>query len=153
VGSQADLMATGVIPKLGPEANRPGFSLHERLRGKQVALKTALLDQKTLAGVGNIYADEALWRARLKPSQLAATVGKVAAARLQQALVEVLNEAISNRGSSIEGYRDAWGQKGRQQESLAVYGRGGEPCLRCGRTLHQKQIGGRSSVFCVHCQV
>ena len=151
-GFEAELQAAGVQSELGPEANGLGFDLYERLRGRRVALKTALLNQRILAGVGNIYADEALWRARLRPERSAGGLSRRGAQRLQQALREVLLEAIENRGSTIEGYRDAWGQKGRQQEQLAVYGRAGEPCLRCGWSLSSKRIGGRSSVWCARCQ-
>lgn len=152
VGGEQDLEAEEVWAKLGPEANLAGFDLYERLAGKRVAIKSALLDQKVLAGVGNIYADEALWRARIRPERPAGEVTKREARKLQEAIMEVLNEAIENRGSSIEGYRDAQGERGKQQEYLAVYGRAGEACERCRRSLSTKRIGGRSSVFCEHCQ-
>ena len=152
IGTDAELEATGVLPKLGPEAISEDFSLHERLKGRKTALKSALLDQRVLAGVGNIYADEALWQARLRPDREAGKLSHPQARRLQAAIKEVLEEGITNRGSTIEGYRDAWGRKGRQQEKLAAYGRQGQPCWRCAKPLQGKRIGGRSSTWCAHCQ-
>jgi formamidopyrimidine-DNA glycosylase len=140
-----------MMPRLGPEAIGE-FSLHERLKGKQASIKAVLLDQHVLAGVGNIYADEALWRARVRPGKPAGDLNRPQAARLQKSLKEVLMEAVVNRGSSIEGYRDAWGLKGQQQEHLAVYGRASQPCWRCGRPLRMQRLGGRSSTWCTHCQ-
>lgn len=155
LGSEQELRAVGRLPRLGPEPLDPDFTgaeLHRRLRGRRAPLKAVLLDQSVLAGVGNIYADEALFRARLRPDRAAGSLGPRAAGRLRQALVESLRQAIANRGSSIDDYRDAWGGMGSQQEQLLVYGRAGEPCPRCGRPLSLVRVGGRSSVFCRRCQ-
>jgi formamidopyrimidine-DNA glycosylase len=111
-----------------------------------------LLDQAVVAGVGNIYADESLYRARLRPDRPAGRLSKASARRLHEALRESLQLAISNRGSSVDDYRDGYGEKGRQQEELLVYGRAGQPCPNCGRPLSLVRLAGRSTVFCRRCQ-
>ena len=111
-----------------------------------------LLDQKALAGVGNIYADESLHRARLRPDRIAEGVSRKSARRLHESLRESLETAIRNRGSSVDTYRDAWGEVGGQQEVLLVYGRAGQPCFTCGRPLSAVRIAGRTTVFCRRCQ-
>ena len=126
--------------------------LHAMLRERRSPIKAVLLDQGAIAGVGNIYADESLHRAGLRPSRLASTVSKRSAQRLHQSLRESLELAIVNRGSSVDTYRDAWGEVGGQQEKLLVYGRAGEPCFTCGRPLSMIRIAGRTTVFCRRCQ-
>jgi formamidopyrimidine-DNA glycosylase len=111
-----------------------------------------LLDQSTVAGVGNIYADESLHRARLRPDRAAGSLSRKSVARLHASLRDSLEVAIRNRGSSVDSYRDAWGQVGNQQESLLVYGRAGEPCFTCGRPLAVVRLAGRTTVFCTRCQ-
>jgi formamidopyrimidine-DNA glycosylase len=105
-----------------------------------------------LAGVGNIYADEACFQARVRPDRSANTLSRPAVTRLRRALDQSLRRAIANRGSSVADYRDAWGEAGRQQEELLVYGRAGQPCVRCGRLLSVIRVAGRSTVFCRRCQ-
>jgi len=155
LGTEIDLLAARALPRLGPEPIDPDFTpaqLYKALRRRRAPLKAVLLDQSTLAGVGNIYADESLYRARIRPDRSASRVSKASAARLHESLRTSLETAIRNRGSSVDTYRDAWGEMGAQQEELAVYGRGGEPCLTCGRPLATVRIGGRTTVFCRRCQ-
>ena len=155
LGAEDALVAAKKLPNLGPEPIDPDFAaeeLYRRLKRRRAPLKAVLLDQGAVAGVGNIYADESLYRARLRPSRLASTVSRQSARRLHEAMRESLLVAISNRGSSVDTYRDAWGEVGGQQEKLMVYGRAGEPCFRCGRPLTSVRIAGRTTVFCRRCQ-
>lgn len=155
LGDEQALLSSKKLPRLGPEPIDPEFAadeLYQRLRGRRAPLKAVLLDQAAIAGVGNIYADESLHRARLRPDRIAGTVSRRSAQRLHESLRESLAAAIQNRGSSVDTYRDAWGEVGGQQEKLLVYGRAGEPCFTCGRPLSTKRIAGRTTVFCRHCQ-
>ncbi len=155
LGTEEALLASKKLPRLGPEPIDPGFAadeLYRRLRRRKTSLKAVLLDQAAIAGVGNIYADESLHRARLRPDRIAGTVSRRSAARLHESLRYSLEVAIANRGSSVDTYRDAWGEIGGQQEKLLVYGRAGEPCFTCGRPLTMIRIAGRSTVFCRRCQ-
>jgi len=141
--------------RLGLEPFDPDFDaehLWALARGSRTPVKSFLLDQKRIAGVGNIYADESLHRARLRPDRLAGTLSRKSAQRLHESLRVSLLMAIKNRGSSVDTYRDAWGEIGGQQEKLLVYGRAGEPCFTCGRPLALIRIAGRSTVFCRRCQ-
>jgi formamidopyrimidine-DNA glycosylase len=155
LGTEAGLLESKAMPSLGPEPIDPEFGaddLYQRFRRRRAPLKAVLLDQATIAGVGNIYADESLHRARLRPDRIARSLSKKSVRRLHESLRESLLVAIQNRGSSVDTYRDAWGEVGGQQERLLVYGRAGEPCFTCGRPLSLVRIAGRSSVFCRHCQ-
>jgi formamidopyrimidine-DNA glycosylase len=155
LGTEEDLLSSKKMPRLGPEPIDPEFladELYRRLHKRRTALKAVLLDQAAIAGVGNIYADESLHRARLRPDRIAGTVSRKSAQRLHESLRESLRTAIENRGSSVDTYRDAWGEVGGQQEKLLVYGRAGEPCFTCGRPLSLIRIAGRSTVFCRRCQ-
>jgi len=154
LGTEPSLRAARKMPILGPEPIDAKFvaeELYQRLRKRRTALKAVLLDQAAIAGVGNIYA-ESLHRAKLRPDRLARTLSRKSVRRLHEALRESLLVAISNRGSSVDTYRDAWGDMGGQQEKLMVYGRAGEPCFTCGRPLASIRIAGRSTVFCRRCQ-
>jgi formamidopyrimidine-DNA glycosylase (fpg) len=155
LGTESDLLVARAMPPLGPEPIDPGFGaddLYQRFRNRKARLKAVLLDQSTIAGVGNIYADESLHRARLRPDRIAGSLSRSSVRRLHEALRVSLLLAIKNRGSSVDTYRDAWGEVGSQQEKLQVYGRAGEPCFTCGRPLSLVRIAGRSSVFCRRCQ-
>jgi formamidopyrimidine-DNA glycosylase len=111
------------------------------------------MDQRAVVGIGNIYANEALWRARIDPSRAAKTVSAPEASALRASIVDVLTESIAHRGTSFRDYRDASGARGGFVERLAVYGRAGEPCPRCGRRLiGTHAIDGRMTVLCAHCQ-
>ena len=144
-----------VFGRHGPEPLTRSFSsarFAERLRRRSARLKTLLLDQSFVAGVGNIYADEALWRARLHPLRAADTLTPEEVRRLHRAVRRVLRQAIENRGSSFSDYVGADGEPGANAERLSVYRRTGEPCLRCGRTIERIVVGQRSTHFCAHCQ-
>ncbi len=139
----------------GPEPLQRGFTTRrfaERLSRRSAKLKTLLLDQSFIAGVGNIYADEALWRARLHPLRAADTLDAREIRRLHRAVRQVLREGIANRGSSISDYVGADGEPGNNAERLAVYRRTGEPCFRCGRRIERIVVGQRSTHFCPRCQ-
>ena len=141
---------------LGAEPLDPTFSpehLSALLRGSRQSVKKVLMDQRRLAGVGNIYANEALWRAGIDPSREGRRIGDAEAASLHEALVSVLRESIEARGTSFRDYRDASGERGSFAERLSVYGRSGQPCPRCGATLiGTHAIDGRTTVFCARCQ-
>jgi formamidopyrimidine-DNA glycosylase len=139
----------------GPEPLSRSFSamrLADRLRRRSARLKTLLLDQSFLAGVGNIYADEALWRARLHPLRAADTLTPAEIRRLHRAVRQVLRQGIRNRGASFADYVGADGEPGENAERLAVYRRTDEPCLRCGRPIQRIVVGQRSTHFCPNCQ-
>jgi formamidopyrimidine-DNA glycosylase len=144
-----------VFGRHGPEPLSSTFTaarLAERLRGRSARLKTLLLDQSFIAGVGNIYADEALWRARLHPLRAADTLTRDEVARLHRAIRSVLRQGISNRGTSFGDYVGADDQPGDNAEKLSVYQRAGEPCFRCGRPIQRIVVGQRSTHFCPRCQ-
>ena len=143
------------IAKLGPEPLEEAFTaaaLRALLRGRTGRIKPLLMNQEFLAGMGNIYVDEALFRAGLHPLRSSASLTSRDVARLHQAIRDVLLESIANRGSSIDDYRDADGQKGYHHVYLRVYGRAGEPCEACGRPIAKTVIGGRGTHFCPRCQ-
>ena len=141
---------------LGIEPLDPGFSeahLSVLLRGSRQAVKKVLMDQRVLVGVGNIYANEACWRAGVDPSRQARDLAPDDVARLHAGITSVLTDSIAARGTSFRDYRDASGGRGDFERSLAVYGRGGEPCLRCGaRLVETHAIDGRTTVLCAGCQ-
>lgn len=141
--------------ELGVEPLSPGFSaarLSVLLRGRRAPLKAFLLDQRRIAGVGNIYADEALFRAGLHPLRPAGSVGPRGAARLRDALIETLELGIAQAGSSVDSFVDPEGAPGSFQEMLNVYQRNGEPCRRCGTPIERVVVGGRGTHFCPRCQ-
>lgn len=142
--------------RLGSEPLDPALTpqhLWERLRTHRMALKAALLDQSVVAGIGNIYADEALFVAGLHPARRTDTVTLEEAERLLAALRRVLSAAIASRGTTIRDYRDAQGQRGGYQRQLQVYGRPpGAPCPHCGTSLERLRLAGRSTTFCPRCQ-
>jgi formamidopyrimidine-DNA glycosylase len=141
---------------LGAEPLDPSFTdayLSGLLRGSRQAVKKLLMDQRRIAGVGNIYANEALWRAGIDPSRQGCTLRAPEIAALHEAVVSVLREAIAARGTSFRDYRDASGERGEFVQRLAAYGRGGLPCPRCGaRLISTHEIDGRATVFCAYCQ-
>jgi formamidopyrimidine-DNA glycosylase len=142
--------------RLGIEPLDPAFTdahLSGILRGSRQPVKKVLMDQRAVAGIGNIYANEALWRAGIDPSRAASDVSQAETSSLRQAIVDVLTESIALRGTSFRDYRDARGARGGFVERLAVYGRAGEACPRCGRRLvGTHAIDGRMTVLCAHCQ-
>jgi formamidopyrimidine-DNA glycosylase len=142
--------------RLGKEPLDPAFTsvaLSAFLRSSNQPVKKVLMDQRRIAGVGNIYANEALWAARIDPSRPARAVSGAEASALRDALVGILKKAIEARGTTFRDFRDASGQRGGFAAQLAVYGRGGEPCVRCGSRLTLTHaIDGRATVFCHRCQ-
>jgi formamidopyrimidine-DNA glycosylase len=124
----------------------------ELFRGRKTPIKSALLNQKLLRGVGNIYADESLFRAGIRPRRRAASLTRKELSRLHGTIREVLKEAISLGGSSISDYVDAEGGEGFFQLQHRVYGREGEPCLICNTPIKRIVIAGRSSHYCPGCQ-
>ena len=139
----------------GPEPLSSGFTierLKERMSRRSAKLKTLLLDQSFIAGVGNIYADEALWRARLHPLRAADSLDEDEVRRLHRSIRRVLRQGIANRGSSFSDYVSADGQPGENAERLMVYRRTEQPCYRCGRPIRRVVVAQRSTHFCPRCQ-
>jgi formamidopyrimidine-DNA glycosylase len=146
-----------VTGDLGPEPLADELTLAEfqrRLDGRSGRLKSLLLNQAFLAGLGNIYADEVLFQAGLHPLRTAGSLAPAEEERLYRALRTVLRQAIADRGTTLGdgGYVDSGGRAGNYQERIAVYRRTGEPCLRCQTPIERRIIGGRSSHFCPRCQ-
>jgi formamidopyrimidine-DNA glycosylase len=141
------------IARLGPEPLEVEFDeFHRRMRGRQTSIKALLLNQDFVRGIGNIYADESLFRARIHPKAVAGRLRRDRARRLYDAVREVLSEAIEAGGSSISDYVDAEGRKGWFQINHRVYGRAGEPCTACGKPIRRIVVAQRSSHFCSQCQ-
>ncbi len=123
-----------------------------KIRGKRARIKALLLDQSVLRGVGNIYADESLWRAKIHPKRLGTRLRKEQVKELYRALQGILERAIVMRGSSIADFLDAEGQPGEYQRHHRAYGREGKPCFRCRTRIKRLTVAGRSSYFCPQCQ-
>jgi formamidopyrimidine-DNA glycosylase len=123
-----------------------------RVRSHRARIKALLLDQGVLRGVGNIYADESLWRARIHPARLGSRLSKKQAETLHHALRDILEKAIVLRGSSISDFLDAEGEPGEYQRHHRAYGREGKRCYRCGKLIRRAIVAGRSSYFCPRCQ-
>lgn len=141
---------------LGAEPLDPAFSaahLSALVRGSRQAIKKVLMDQRRVVGVGNIYANEALWRAGVDPSREARSLTPGEVERLHAGVTGVLAESVEARGTSFRDYVDASGARGGFVERLAAYGRGGEPCVACdARLVETHAVDGRSTVFCAWCQ-
>jgi formamidopyrimidine-DNA glycosylase len=141
--------------RLGREPLDRGFTakrLGERLEGRRAPLKAALLDQRTVAGLGNIYVDEALWRAQLHPLRTAGSLDADELARLTKAIREALRAGIARQGASLRDYSTPDGGRGRMQDRFRVYGREGEPCPRCGTPIEKIRSAGRGTWYCPNCQ-
>lgn len=144
-----------VHPGLGPEPLEDEFEVaawKTLLKRRSAPVKALLLDQKALAGVGNIYADEALFAAGIDPRKAANKITGPKAVRLHDAIIEVLHEALGDRGSSFRDYVDGRGNEGRHQLKVKVYQRTDEPCYACGAPIRRVVVGGRSTHFCPRCQ-
>lgn len=142
-----------VASRLGPEPfDAAAKYWRDCLSGSKRCLKAVLLDQSVVAGVGNIYADEALFEAHLHPARLAFDLDAAEADRLRRAVAAVLRRGIARRGASIRNYVDGSGLQGKYQNEFRVYGRTGEPCPRCGAAIECRRLAGRSSHFCPTCQ-
>ncbi|NTW03381.1 MAG: bifunctional DNA-formamidopyrimidine glycosylase/DNA-(apurinic or apyrimidinic site) lyase [Oscillochloris sp.] len=139
----------------GPEPLGAMFTADELgqiLAGRRTRLKSLLLDQRLIAGIGNIYASEALWIAQLHPLIPAGDTPKAQVPTLHAAIRQVLEEAISNQGSSLRNYRNSYGERGQNQEHFRVYGRAGAPCERCGALITRVIVSQRSTFYCPSCQ-
>jgi formamidopyrimidine-DNA glycosylase len=151
----AEELADFLAERLGPDSllDLDEAVLVARLRGRTGRIKSLLLDQAFLAGIGNLYADEALWEARVHPLRSADSLSKLEMRRLAGAIKDVLLRGIERNGTSFSAtYRDVDGRPGENQSFLNAYGRESEPCPRCGRPISRILIGARSSYFCPRCQ-
>ena len=147
--------ALPTLRDLGPEPLEPGFSVEafrERLQRRKTSVKAAIMSQRAVAGVGNIYTDEALWRARVHPETEAGRIGTRRLAALRDAIVEVLTASLEQGGTTVRDYRNVAGERGRYVERLAVYGREGLPCLRCGTAIRRIVVAQRGTWLCPRCQ-
>ena len=145
--------ALPTLAALGPEPFSDAFdarTFHRALNRSNRAIKTQLLSQRPVAGIGNIYADEACWMARVRPS--ARTISQPAAIRLHDAIREVLADAINRKGTTLRDYRTVDGGYGENQDHLLAYGRFGYPCQRCGTPLRRSVIDTRTTTHCPKCQ-
>jgi formamidopyrimidine-DNA glycosylase len=144
-----------LLADLGPEPLSDGFdagSLRASLRTRSTAIKLALMDNHVVVGVGNIYANEALFRAGIRPTRAANRVSRVRLTSLVKAVRATLSDAIAKGGSTLRDYVDSRGQPGYFQLDYFVYGRAGLPCRRCGTKLREVRLGGRTTTFCAKCQ-
>jgi formamidopyrimidine-DNA glycosylase len=142
--------------RLGEEPLSSTFTarrLAERLSGRRAPIKAALLDQRTVAGMGNIYADEALWRARVHPLRPAGALTTDEVRSLHRAVRSALRAGIARQGATLRDYRTPSGEPGGMQREFNVYGREGEPCPRCGTPIERTRAGGRGTWFCPACQL
>jgi formamidopyrimidine-DNA glycosylase len=142
--------------RLGGEPLERSFTarrLAERLAGRKAPIKAALLDQRTVAGLGNIYVDEALWRAHIHPLRPGHTLEADEIAVLTRAIRASLRAGIVRQGASLRDYAKPDGRRGRMQDEFRVYGREGEPCSRCGTPIDKIRAGGRGTWYCPSCQV
>ncbi len=141
--------------KVGPEplGTFSARKLADRLATRRTSLKAALLDQRTVAGLGNIYVDEALWHARLHPLQPARELRHNEVERLHRAMRKVLRRGIERQGASLRDYATPTGEPGGMQHEFHAYGRGGDPCDRCGTPIAKTRVAGRGTSYCPRCQV
>ncbi len=159
LGKEKEISELPELRKLGPEPIDPKFTSEKfigifgSLAGRKMNIKQALLSQEFVSGVGNIYADESLWQAKIHPLRLAGKLDRAELSSLYRALRLVLKNAIRSRGSSVDDYRDPSGRAGVYQKAHEVYHREGEPCRRCGMKIKRMKIGQRSAHFCPRCQI
>ncbi|MGD0766474.1 MAG: bifunctional DNA-formamidopyrimidine glycosylase/DNA-(apurinic or apyrimidinic site) lyase [Dehalococcoidia bacterium] len=143
------------VGALGPEPLDAAFtaaSLRQAIGQRKAPIKSVLMDQRALAGLGNIYADEALFAARIHPLRQTSTLSEAETTRLHRAIRRVLNDALANRGSSFRDYVDAAGREGTHHLRVKVFRRTGQKCYVCGAEIARIKVGGRSTHFCPHCQ-
>jgi len=152
---EADAAGPYLDARVGVEPLEAVFTpshLGERLARRRAPLKAALLDQRTLAGMGNIYVDEALWRARIDPRRPAESLDRVELRRLHRAVRSALEHGIARLGSTLRDYALPDGGSGTMQDEFKVYGREGDPCDRCGTPVAKTRVAGRGTWFCPRCQ-
>ncbi len=148
-----DYSKIATLKTMGPEPFGSEVNVEDfwaALKKSSRAIKTQLLSQRPIAGVGNIYADEALWMAKINPT--AKTISKQRAKDLLEAIQVALQKGIDNGGTTLRDYRNAFDAEGQNQHELLAYGRAGEPCLRCGKALSSKVIDARTTTWCSNCQ-
>jgi len=141
--------------RLGGEPLERDFTakfLAARLETRKAPIKAALLDQRTLAGLGNIYVDEALWRARIHPLTPARELARDRMPALRRGIKQALEAGIARQGATLRDYRQPDGARGRMQHEFKVYGRAGEPCNRCGTPIDKIRVAGRGTYYCPSCQ-
>lgn len=140
--------------KIGPDPfDLDAEEFHQRIiRAKQTKIKETLLDQGIISGIGNIYADESLYKAHISPFRKSSSISGKESKVLLEAITEALRIGVMNRGTSIESYYDALGVPGENQKYLEVYGRNGQPCLTCKNPITLTEIGGRRTYYCSFCQ-
>ena len=144
-----------ISKKLGPEPTEQDFDLltfQKALKKSEKPIKTHLLDQTLVAGLGNIYVDEVLWRAKVHPVKSSQKVTKKEARAIHEQTISVLEQAVDKGGSTIRSYTNAFGENGTMQELHQVYDRAGLACSRCGTIIEKIQLGGRGTHFCPRCQ-
>jgi formamidopyrimidine-DNA glycosylase len=152
---EPDELESYLAARIGGEPLARAFTarrLADRLRDRRAPIKSALLDQRTFAGMGNIYADEALWRAGIHPLRPANTLGADDVERLTRAVKAALRAGIARHGATLRDYATPDGRRGRMQHALKVYGRSGEPCERCGAPIEKTRVAGRGTWYCPGCQ-
>ncbi len=143
------------LAHLGPEPLEPDFTaarLRDIVRGSRRAIKAVLLDQEAVAGIGNIYADESLFDARIHPSRPAGTLTPREIARLRAGIVAALTTGIAHGGTTFGRHRDLFGEAGTNLDYILVYKRAGKPCLRCGATIRRIVVAQRGTHYCPRCQ-
>lgn len=144
------------LAKLGPEPTNEDFNLKEMqnfLTRRTKAIKGVLLDQQVVVGIGNIYADEILYQAKIHPEQSAKTLTKQKEEILHESIIDILRKAVEKGGTTIRSYENAFGENGSYQDQLKVYGKEDSPCLRCGTMIEKIKVAGRGTHFCPSCQV
>ena len=152
---EPDEEAPYLARRLGEEPLTKTFTaaaLAARLRGRKAPVKAALLDQRAAAGMGNIYADEALWRAKIHPLRPAGDLSPSEIRRLHRGINHAISAGIARQGTTLRDYRTPDGKSGSMQDELRVYGRGGEPCPRCGTEIAKTRAAGRGTWYCPNCQ-
>jgi formamidopyrimidine-DNA glycosylase len=153
--ARADLSTTAELKGLGPEPLSRDFNaayLADKSRGRRVAIKNLLMDQRIVAGIGNIYAAEILFRAGIRPTRRAGRVSRAELARIADATRVILRAAIGSRGTTFRSYRDSSGRPGQFSRRLRVYGREGKPCYTCSTPIRNVTLGQRASFYCPTCQ-
>ena len=153
--TRTDPALHALLRDIGPEPFAAGFNgafLHARTRRRTIAVRDLLLNTRIVAGIGNIYANEALFRARIRPSRRAGRLSGAECDRLVRAVRATLRKAIDAGGTTLRDFQNADGRPGYFQQSLAVYGRVGKPCRRCTTLIRARRLGPRRAFFCPHCQ-
>ncbi|GAB3487939.1 bifunctional DNA-formamidopyrimidine glycosylase/DNA-(apurinic or apyrimidinic site) lyase [Marinomonas epiphytica] len=153
--TQQDWLNHELLVSLGPEPLSDDFTaeqLYQRAKGRKVPIKTFIMDSKVVVGVGNIYANEALFMAGIRPTRMAGSISKARLSRLVDSIKQVLAQAIEQGGTTLKDFVGGDGKPGYFKQQLCVYGRAEQACVSCGRTLKEIRLGQRSTVFCANCQ-